>query len=125
MQKNLNLKRIPPSQHSNSFNPSQEAVRVEFCLRQVNDNEPYRKPKFQDVVLKTSSEINIQTLKQYVSSKFKEPKVEANDVDLFVIVNEKPYVLKNKERICDLMKQNLLSEEKLTNEWPAYFGLWN
>ena len=60
-----------------------------------------------------------------MSNKFREPRVEANDVDLYVVVNDKSQMLKNKDRICDLVRVNLLSKERLTNELPTYYGLWN
>lgn len=54
-----------------------------------------------------------------------EAHVEPNDVELYVDVGGKQHILKNnKDRITDLMQQKILSEEKLTNQWPYYFGFW-
>ena len=87
----------------------------------------FKRPKLVDAVLKTSSEINVQTLKQYVIQKLKsEYQIEMNDVELLVDNGSaKMHILKNnKERICDLMRDQILSEEKLINRYPYYYGYW-
>lgn len=86
-----------------------------------------RKPHFQDTIMKVTSEVSVQQLKKYIQSKFlPEVNIEMNEIEIYININgEKSTVLKNKEKISDLIQKGLWKEEKLEPDRESYLNYWN
>jgi len=50
---------------------------------------------------------------------------ELNEIDLLKITEEKTFVLKNKEKLCDLTAKGLMKEENMEPDYPIYLNYWN